>query len=243
MVASPVFRFAETAQTATDMAVVDEELTVLLRSFGIDHFVLYQATDRRGRPSGARPCGKKHAEWRKHYEEAGLANGDPLLVSGRSELSPTTWSKFRSGRTLTREESRVFDEAAKFGLMDGFYLPIHQTDGTMHGVSMMVDHELEDDPRMMGALHMLSLYYSAAAHRLGKTTPEDSKPRKPVLTPRQCECLQWVRAGKSSWDIGQILGLSEHTVNEHLAEARKRLGVRTTTQAVIEAIDQGLIHL
>lgn len=62
-----------------------------------------------------------------------------------------------------------------------------------------------------------------------------------MLTERQRECLAWVREGKSSTDIGVILGLSRHTVNDHIAAACERLGVRTRTQAVAEAIVRGLI--
>ena len=71
----------------------------------------------------------------------------------------------------------------------------------------------------------------------------NARPEKPALTKRQLECLKWVRAGESSWEIGRILNLSEHTVNEHLQAARRRLGVRTTTQAVLEAAARGLIKL
>ncbi len=66
---------------------------------------------------------------------------------------------------------------------------------------------------------------------------------RPLLTPRQLECLRWVAAGESAGEIGRILNLSEHTVNEHLQAARRRLGVRTTTQAVMEASARNLLRL
>lgn len=62
-----------------------------------------------------------------------------------------------------------------------------------------------------------------------------------MLTTRQIECLSWVREGKSSADIGVILGLSRHTVDEHITAACDRLGVRTRTQAVAEALARGLL--
>ena len=63
------------------------------------------------------------------------------------------------------------------------------------------------------------------------------------LTPRQRECLLWVRMGKSSSDIGDLLGLSAETVNDHIAAACQRLGVRTRVQAVAEAAVHGFIDL
>ena len=62
----------------------------------------------------------------------------------------------------------------------------------------------------------------------------------PALTRRQRECLAWVEQGKSSADIGTILGLSPETVNEHVGEACRRLGVRTRVQAVVAARARGL---
>jgi DNA-binding CsgD family transcriptional regulator len=62
-----------------------------------------------------------------------------------------------------------------------------------------------------------------------------------MLTKRQIECLSWVREGKSSTDIGTILGLSPRTVDAYIADACARLGVRTRMQAVIVATDKGLL--
>jgi DNA-binding CsgD family transcriptional regulator len=89
---------------------------------------------------------------------------------------------------------------------------------------------------------MLAVYYCLAAERLGLTPMLEGKAAKRLdLTPRQLECLKWVCAGKSAWVIGEILNLSEHTVNEYLEDPRRRLGVRTTTQAAVTAVLRRLI--
>jgi DNA-binding CsgD family transcriptional regulator len=62
-----------------------------------------------------------------------------------------------------------------------------------------------------------------------------------MLSKRQVECLFWAREGKSSTDIGAILGISPRTVDDHLAAACSKLGVRTRTQAVAEAIALGFL--
>jgi len=56
-----------------------------------------------------------------------------------------------------------------------------------------------------------------------------------TLTPRQIECLSWVQEGKSSRDIGVILGVSHRIVERHVFRACQRLGVKTRLQAVIRA--------
>ena len=69
---------------------------------------------------------------------------------------------------------------------------------------------------------------------------DESKPQV-ILSPRQTECLYWVQEGKSSRDIGVILGVSHRIVERHVFRACQKLGVRTRLQAVIRARSLGLI--
>lgn len=62
-----------------------------------------------------------------------------------------------------------------------------------------------------------------------------------ALTPRQIECLTWVQEGKTAWETGQIMGISQRTVESYLAIAYGKLRVRTRVQAVIRARALGLL--
>ena len=42
----------------------------------------------------------------------------------------------------------------------------------------------------------------------------------------------WTAEGKSSWDISQILSISESTVNFHINSAKRKLGVYSKPHAV-----------
>lgn len=61
------------------------------------------------------------------------------------------------------------------------------------------------------------------------------------ITARQLECLAWVQRGKSASDIGGILGISARTVEGHLLKVCQHLEVKTRLQAVLKALDLGLI--
>ncbi|MCR5879672.1 response regulator transcription factor [Phenylobacterium sp. J367] len=63
-----------------------------------------------------------------------------------------------------------------------------------------------------------------------------------TLSPRQTQCLFWVQQGKSSRDIGTILGISHRIVERHVFRACHKLGVRTRIQAVIRARELGLVE-
>ncbi len=69
----------------------------------------------------------------------------------------------------------------------------------------------------------------------------DSPEPASELTARQIECLRWSAQGKSSWDIAQILGISPRTVDEHLDNACKKLGVKRRAQAAVAAAKAGLL--
>jgi DNA-binding CsgD family transcriptional regulator len=53
------------------------------------------------------------------------------------------------------------------------------------------------------------------------------------LTSQELECLRWCKEGKTNWEIGEILTISEKTVEFHLSNSMRKLG----------AIKDGLISL
>jgi DNA-binding CsgD family transcriptional regulator len=64
-----------------------------------------------------------------------------------------------------------------------------------------------------------------------------------VLSSREMEVLEWLKQGKSSWDISVILGISERTVNFHVYNIMRKLGATNRPQAVAVAARLGLIRI
>jgi DNA-binding response OmpR family regulator len=56
------------------------------------------------------------------------------------------------------------------------------------------------------------------------------------ITKRESEVLYWVSYGKTSWEISQILSMSPRTVNKHLEQIFKKLGVDNRTSAAAISI-------
>jgi DNA-binding CsgD family transcriptional regulator len=56
------------------------------------------------------------------------------------------------------------------------------------------------------------------------------------LSPRQREILALVAAGRTSKEIASVLGISESTVNWHLANVFARLGASSRAEAVALAL-------
>jgi len=67
--------------------------------------------------------------------------------------------------------------------------------------------------------------------------------RKPELSPREIEVLQWVAAGKSNKEIGTQLFIAEGTVKTHVKNLLEKLSVVGRTGAIREAVRRGLVRL
>jgi DNA-binding CsgD family transcriptional regulator len=63
------------------------------------------------------------------------------------------------------------------------------------------------------------------------------------LTPKEVEVINWLKRGKSTWDISEILKISERTVKFHVGNILKKLDAVNRTHAVAKAIDRGYVAL
>ncbi len=62
------------------------------------------------------------------------------------------------------------------------------------------------------------------------------------LSKREKEVLNWLKKGKSSWDIAAILKITERTVNFHVNNIMQKLNAVSRTQAVAVAIENNLLN-
>lgn len=179
-------------------------------------------------------------EWIDHYITQGLQNVDPTIgVSARS-IAPVDWSRFRKHEGF----SQVFVNGRDFGICDrGLTVPIRGPYGECGLLSVMRD----TDERDWGMLKskILSQLQTAAVNMHDAVMQSDTLSvtlRRPSLSDREREVLQWTAAGKSQQDIGDILCISTRTVEVHLRSVRTKLCALTTPQAVGRGISLGLVY-
>ncbi|WP_305975032.1 helix-turn-helix domain-containing protein [Rheinheimera baltica] len=63
------------------------------------------------------------------------------------------------------------------------------------------------------------------------------------LTSREKACLIWAAKGKTSWEISQILAISERTVNFHLGNCISKTNSNNRQQAISRCLAAGCINL
>lgn len=72
-------------------------------------------------------------------------------------------------------------------------------------------------------------------------SPENHPSLPGMLTPRELEVVGLLAQGKSNPDIAGMLMISRATVKVHVERIIRKLGVSDRTQAVVRAIERGLI--
>jgi len=71
----------------------------------------------------------------------------------------------------------------------------------------------------------------------------DSADEDRVITKREEEVLQLIADGCSTPEVAEQLYISQKTVKNHLASIYQKLDARDRTQAVLQAVRMGIVHL
>lgn len=180
------------------------------------------------------------AAWKRHYMTNNLHHIDPTIHRSALSIAPMDWSRFDRDSKF----HAVFRSAHDFGITpQGITVPIRGPYGDRGLLSVtagMAEGEWRRLTRsIIGELQMAAVHLHDAVTRTGLVLPSLARP---ILSRREREVLQWVVAGKSQQDVGDILSISTRTVEVHLRSAREKLGALTTVQAAGRAIGLGLIH-
>jgi LuxR family quorum-sensing system transcriptional regulator CciR len=152
------------------------------------------------------------------------------------------WSDVEKMIKLTDRQRDILESARKFGLAEGFTVPVH-VPGEYQGTCNFGARSLEKlAPDALPKAQLIGAFAFEAARRIMRARRRDQGLAQiPELTMRQLDCVTLVAMGKTDWEIGRILGISESTAHEHIEAARKRYGVSKRTQLVIRALFDGQI--
>ncbi|UVK48744.1 LuxR family transcriptional regulator (plasmid) [Mesorhizobium sp. AR07] len=227
----------------TDRIVQSRQLFNLLSAFALNFscpWIAYSSLIPRQKPVSRETVGMLNYpdEWRERYFQMGYDRIDPIIKTSRQRASAFRWSDVYNDANTTEDERRVFDEAATFGLRSGISVPLHGPDDSVAVMSFAQPWDREVENRTITYLQLAALHFHLRVANFAKSSrPKDSHD----LSPREKECILWTARGKSSWEIGKILGISVNTVNFHIKNVKKKLDVASRTVAAIAAINMGII--
>jgi LuxR family quorum-sensing system transcriptional regulator CciR len=234
--------FSRAARGAADAAQLHALLREAVQALGFHHFLLQGAAGQiwlADLPPGWAP--------------GTVPSADAVLTVAAQSYAPFLWSDIPRLVPLTRDQRDYLDAAHAAGTGAAVTAPVHRARGGSEAGSYSVFAGCCSFLMTNGAC--LPLGSLAAAHYIGALAfdaaeilrqehlPQDGPavPRGPQLTPRQRDCVVLVAQGKSDWQIGRLLGISESTVHKHVEDAKRRFGVSTRIQLVVRSLaDAGL---
>jgi DNA-binding CsgD family transcriptional regulator len=175
------------------------------------------------------------------YVDPALSRRDPVMQHLKRQSVPIIWDQ---STYVSSGAIDLWEHQSHFGYATGIAMALHLPDGKhfIFGVDrdQPLTSNVSDLQRIVADLQLFAVHAQDAAMRL--LLPEAVQPERPALTPREIEALSWTMEGKTAWEVGQILGISERTAVLHVNNAMHKLGCVNKHQAVLKALRLGLIH-
>ena len=178
--------------------------------------------------------------WVEHYRTNDFASIDPTFPRSNNELLPFRWEGIIADGRVSDRQKQIFRDAKEFGLRQGVTIPIHGAGAERGLLSVTSDARREEFEKRFLEFRSQLMFGAYCYHN----TMRDfvGTPKRPVkLGAREMEVLVWAARGKTAWETGEILRISERTVNFHLRGAIEKLSAANKRQAVVRAIMLGAI--
>lgn len=211
--------------------------------FGIGHITYFGVFPQWGADQKHQLITTYPVSWERHYFERKYDRLDPVLLQAMKGVLPFDWEQIRKD---DREVRDFFGEAGEFGISDnGLSIPVRGPTGDLALFSVTSAEMTRREWGLMKAqllpdlIYLAHLLHTEVTERVREAAPEEAR----RLTAREKEALSWSARGKTSWETGRILGLSERTVDFYLKNAMFKLGAANKTQAVSKAISMGALTL
>jgi DNA-binding CsgD family transcriptional regulator len=178
------------------------------------------------------------SKWQECYDSRGYLQVDPTVQHALKSSLPVVWSN-----QLFMQAREMWEDARSHGLRVGWAQASRDPAGAVglltlaRGAEPLTRSELDANQAKMA---WLAQYTHAAMARL--LTPKLAPETQVALTSREKEVLRWTAEGKTSYEISQILDVSERTVNFHVNNAVAKLGTSNKTQAAVKATALGMLY-
>jgi LuxR family quorum-sensing system transcriptional regulator CciR len=224
--------FAHAARAARSMTQLRGLLCETTWALGFHHLLLQGATGQ-----------VWLADLPPGWNAVAPASGDAVLAAAVQSYAPFLWSDISRLVALSRPQRDFLDAAHAAGIGAAVAVPIHRPRGAQEAgsysvfagcCSFLMKNGVPLPLESLAAAHYVGALAFDAAENLRE--PKSDAPRGPQLTPRQRDCVVLVAQGKSDWEIGQVLGISESTVHKHIEDAKRRFGVSTRVQLVVRSL-------
>lgn len=181
-------------------------------------------------------------EWEKHYFEQNYQNIDPVIRLGMQSLLPLDWSIIPRKTPIIK---KFFGEAMECGISaSGLSIPIRGPHGDRALISVNASHRNKDWAKFKNNNISDLTYFSYLLHNaITKIVNPNNTIKKIKLSPQETDVLSWAASGKTAWETGEIMNISERTVSFYIKNAAVKLNAVSKPQAVAKALSLRLITI
>ncbi len=161
---------------------------------------------------------------------------------GIQTLHPKSDSDFmeQQGQLYTQ----FMRQLEQYDLCDGISFPLRSHKGSDVGVMSFISTSADTDvsDHLESLTSELMLFGTHVHSAVNKLAPYgDNGIPGTRISRRERECLLWTSEGKTTDEIGLILGISASTVTFHIQNVARKLNVSNRQQAAAKSISLGII--
>ncbi len=168
-----------------------------------------------------------------------LARRDPVMQHCKHHGTPIVWGQ---QTYVSADLGERWEHQAAFGYKAGIAVAMHMPNGRHYFIGLDRDGPLPSHSgeltRTVADIQLFAVFAQEAALRI--LLPETDLDL-PKLSVRELECLRWTMEGKTAWELGQILKITEQTAARHINNATQKLGCINKLQAVLKALRLGIL--
>lgn len=178
----------------------------------------------------------------KEFQDLDAGRIDPVSQHCKRSSTPIVWDR----RTYsTSAQQALWERQSHFGLKSGIAFAMHLGRGRHYMFGADWDHErCESVPGYKQTFEdLLTFAAHAQAAAFDLCIPSTAGTQNASsLTRSELEALRWTMDGKTSWEVGQEMSISERHATLLLNRAMKKLNCGRKYEAVLRAIQLGLIE-
>jgi LuxR family quorum-sensing system transcriptional regulator CciR len=158
----------------------------------------------------------------------------PMFEVASARTLPFFWRDPDVQAGLDARRRDILRRAAAAGIADGFTVPIRPPGAPPAAGTVVAGAARPDDLAYRAAHSEIML-----AHERARTLTGGAPAPQLGLTAAERDCLALAARGKTDWEIGAILGLTQRQVHYLIERVKARAGVTTRIQAVVHAFASG----
>ncbi len=170
-------------------------------------------------------------DWQDRYVAENYLMIDPTVAHGMKTTTPLVWTD-----NVFDECRHFWEDANAHGLKVGWAQSSYDAKGIGGLLTLARDDDQMTESELRHKGSAMSWLVQVAHQGMTRFLSAKMPNEEPVvLTLREIEVLRWTADGKTSSEVGQIMNISERTVNFHVNNAIEKLNTTNKTAAVIKA--------